>query len=345
MGFYQESPRRRGRFWELEWIGALPGKRENVRYLGDYTLRQQDIDTLGQFDDIVAYGGWTMDDHPPAAFHHIGEPTEHHEAPSPYGIPYRCLYSSHISNLFFAGRNISATHMALSSSRVMATCSMLGQAVGTAAAMAVQKNLGSRAIGEQCITELQNRLLDNDQWLPGHVRAQPAIMRQAEVAGEGVLGDLKALFDGHERRLKYENHWVEVEAEGYLELTWPEPVSLERVRMVVHSNLHDGKCMPCTYPKKGWNEQMPAKMPKTLSILVRVNGQWQEVQKVSNNRQRQIRLTIEGCYDGLRVLVKDTWGGQAAGVFALEVGQPDYSAPLQRVDWPEIVMTGSHSAA
>ena len=101
--YIKNHPDGRGRRWELEWIGALPGKRENVRYVGDHILTQNDVLAGGRFDDIVAYGGWPMDDHHPDAIHYPGEPTIFHKAPSPYGIPYRGLYSRNIGNLFFAG--------------------------------------------------------------------------------------------------------------------------------------------------------------------------------------------------------------------------------------------------
>ena len=87
-----------------------------------------------------------MDDHHPDGIKYPGKPTIFHPAPSPYGIPYRALYSKNIDNLFFAGRNISATHAAMSSTRVMATCSLLGQAVGTAAAVAVKNSLNPRGV-------------------------------------------------------------------------------------------------------------------------------------------------------------------------------------------------------
>ena len=124
--------------WALEWIGSLPGKRENRRFVGDHILTQNDVRAGGDFHDLIAYGGWSMDDHHPAGLLYPGEPTIFHPAPSPYGIPYRCLYSKNIGNLFFAGRNISVTHAALSSTRVMGTTAMLGQAAGTAAALCVR---------------------------------------------------------------------------------------------------------------------------------------------------------------------------------------------------------------
>lgn len=130
--------------WEIEWIGFLPGKRESRRYVGDYLLNQNDVRAEGKFEDLIAYGGWTMDDHHPAGFLTTEPPTIWHPAPSPYGIPYRCLDSKNIENLMFAGRNISATHTALSSTRVMATCALMGQALGTAAAIALRDGLTPR---------------------------------------------------------------------------------------------------------------------------------------------------------------------------------------------------------
>ena len=114
--------------YDLDFLGFLPGKRESRRYVGDYIMTQNDVRAEGKFDDLIAYGGWSMDDHNPGGFYSEEPPTIFHEAPSPFGIPYRCIYSKNISNLFFAGRNISVTHMALSSTRVMATCATLGQA-------------------------------------------------------------------------------------------------------------------------------------------------------------------------------------------------------------------------
>ena len=78
-----------------------------------------------------------------------------------YGIPYRSLYSKNIENLMFAGRNISTSHLAFATTRVMATCGVIGQAVGTAAALAIEKGCSPRAIGEY-ITELQKLLLEDD---------------------------------------------------------------------------------------------------------------------------------------------------------------------------------------
>jgi len=96
--------------WALDWIGLVPGKRESRRFIGDYVMRQRDVERGEVFEDGVAYGGWPIDLHPPEGI----------RAPDPYAsdinvplysIPLRALYSRKHSNLFFAGRNISATHV------------------------------------------------------------------------------------------------------------------------------------------------------------------------------------------------------------------------------------------
>jgi len=151
--------------WELDFAGFLPGKRESRRYVGDHILTQSEVQSGGKFEDIIAYGGWRIDDHPPAGFDHRGEPTTYYDTPSPFGIPYRCLYSKNIDNLMFAGRNISVTHVAMAASRVMATCAMLGQAAGTAAAYAAEQGISPREVTEN-IGEIQRRLMDDDCWIP-----------------------------------------------------------------------------------------------------------------------------------------------------------------------------------
>jgi hypothetical protein len=337
--FIKNHPDGRGRNWELEWIGALPGKRENVRYIGGYTLKQQDIESQGMFPDTIAHGGWTMDDHPTAAFEHEGIETTHHAAPSPYGIPYGVLYSENISNLMFAGRNLSATHMAMSSTRVMATCALLGQAAGTACALACQKGISPAAMTAH-LQELQQLLIENDQWLPCYIKESSPLMRSATLSGIKTEGELSLLCDGIERRLPDGDHRVKVEVGGYLELNWDQPIKPERLRMVVQSNLHDTKRLPCSFPKGGNRVEMPKAMPRNISIQKKDGSGWMEIARVDNNHQRLIRLPLEGEMSGLRIVIESTWGGIPAEIFACEVGLPDNKTPLKSVPWPEPHWTG-----
>ena len=156
--------------WELEFLGFLPAKRESRRMKGEYVVSQRDISDHTVFEDTVAFGGWPLDDHYPAGYYHRGTPNTDIKTPAPYCLPYRALYSANVENLFFAGRNISMTHMAMSSIRVMATCALLGQAIGTAAAIACREKLTPHGVYLERLRELQQTLMDDDCFLPYQTR-------------------------------------------------------------------------------------------------------------------------------------------------------------------------------
>ena len=193
--------------WELDWVGFLPGKRESRRYVGDHILNEQDVLSGGNFHDTVAYGGWPIDDHHPGGIKYSGPPNLIIHPEKPYGIPLRSLYSQNISNLWFAGRYISATHTGLSSSRVMATCAIIGQAVGCAVASAVKHGAAdARQTCKEYIGEIQNYLLDEDCYLPGFTREVSGLCRNAKLTA--TYGDPEKLRNGRDHNLKGEdNFW------------------------------------------------------------------------------------------------------------------------------------------
>jgi len=170
--------------WELDFLSFLPGKRESRRMVGEYTITANDVLQNTPFDDAVAYGGWPIDDHFPAGFFHHGQPNTNICPSAPYSVPYRALYSANVSNLFFAGRNISMTHMAMSSIRVMATCALLGQAVGTAAALCTQHSAVPHDIFLSYLTELQDNLQAADCFLPAKRRTVGELCRETPILDE-----------------------------------------------------------------------------------------------------------------------------------------------------------------
>lgn len=152
----------------LEWVGAIPGKRESRRFEGDYLMKQQDIIEQRTHEDAVAFGGWSVDLHPADGVFSEKPGCNQWHSKGIYQIPYRSLYSKNISNLFLGGRIISASHVAFASTRVMATAAYVSQAVGVAAAICKEKNMLPAAIfnkGE--ITTLQQRLIATGQHIPG----------------------------------------------------------------------------------------------------------------------------------------------------------------------------------
>ena len=162
--------------WALEWIGFVPGKRESRRFVGQHVLTEGDLFGSRAFPDAIAFGGWPIDTHPPEGVDAPDEPpcTQNH-LPWLYDIPLRCCVSADRDNLFFAGRNLSATHLAFASTRVMATCAAVGQGVGTAAALALRAGVAPAAIAADAdlLRAIQQRLLRDDAYLIGVLRADP----------------------------------------------------------------------------------------------------------------------------------------------------------------------------
>jgi hypothetical protein len=263
-----------------------------------------------------------MDDHHPEAINYKGPPTIFHPAPSPYGIPYRCLYSKNIENLFFAGRNISATHMALSSTRVMGTCAILGQAVGTAAAIAVREGLSPRGVYQRRIGELQDTLMEQDCYLPWHTREIPELCRHARL--DASQGDPEILLNGTERNLDGTDNGWWADAGDWLEYIWDEPVDQATVRVVLDSDLADAKRMPCRYPRDRHPVKMPAMLARDFDVGVRdADGHWTVVAEIRDNRKRLISLSLsEQAITGCRLRIGRAWGGEQAHVFAFDVQAP-----------------------
>jgi len=304
--------------WAIEWIGALPGKRENRRYLGDHILTQNDVRDGGRFDDIIAYGGWSMDDHHPAGIYFPGKPTIFHPAPSPYGIPYRSLYSRNIPNLLFAGRNISVTHAALSSTRVMGTCALLGQAAGTAAALCVRDSRLPRDLSSGApLRELQRTLMEDDCWLPTLTREVSRLARQGTVIGGGK--DAALLLDGMDRDRKDEGHAWEGALGESVGFEWSQRVKIDGARLVFDSDLNLTKGMPSSYPSKKGAYSLPGSLVKAFRLEALDDaGQWRTVFRETQNHQRLACVPLATEARGLRFVAEETWGNPTARLFAFE---------------------------
>ncbi|MDF9831269.1 FAD-dependent oxidoreductase [Parabacteroides sp. PF5-6] len=157
-GLRENDPFRNRR---LEWVAYVAGKRESRRLMGDHILTENDLVDFVKYPDGSAATTWTIDLHypdpkntenfPGTEFKSIARHTPIH----PYPIPYRCLYSRNVDNLFMAGRNISVTHVALGTVRVMRTTGMMGEVVGMAASLCRKHNAEPRAIYQYHLSELQ----------------------------------------------------------------------------------------------------------------------------------------------------------------------------------------------
>jgi hypothetical protein len=308
--------------WALDWVGFLPGKRESRRFVGDHILCQGDVEDAGrQFKDIVGYGGWTMDDHFPEGFYHKEAGTIFHAAPAPYGIPYRCLYSRNVDNLFFAGRNISATHCALSSTRVQATCATLGQAVGTAAAIAVRNRLSPRGVYRERIAELKQSLMEDDCYLPFNRREVNNLTRRATLSAS--RGNPEQLRNGLDRQIDGERNSWDARVGDSVVFDFGAPVQLSGIRLVFDSDLNrTTRNMVSYYTMASQDFAVPPSIVKSFSIEAQ-GGQpgeaWKTVANVVDNHQRLVKLPLDQRVTRLRFTARETWGAETVRVFAIDL--------------------------
>ena len=156
--------------FELVWVGMLPGVRESRRIECDYMLNEADIMSNRRFKDVVAYGGWHVDNHIPGGLFAFDEPaSEVFEFEGSYDIPYRSYLVKGFTNLFVGGRCMGASKLAMASSRVMGTCAIGGQAIGTAAAQCVGRGCSIREVN---VAVLQQQLLRRQQQIPQQQQQQ-----------------------------------------------------------------------------------------------------------------------------------------------------------------------------
>ncbi|EMI18531.1 secreted protein containing Fumarate reductase/succinate dehydrogenase flavoprotein [Rhodopirellula maiorica SM1] len=148
---------------ELQWVAYIGGKRESRRLMGDVVLKQQDIVSAKDFEDASVTTTWTIDLHYPSkpmcaceAFQSTAKTLKI----TPYPIPYRCLYSRNVDNLFMAGRNISVTHVALGTVRVQRTTGMMGEVVGMAAAICKEQSCLPREVYDTYLEDLKKQMVD-----------------------------------------------------------------------------------------------------------------------------------------------------------------------------------------
>lgn len=149
----------------IEWIAPYASKRESRRFVGDYIMNQNDIEQSRNFDDAVSTGGWCLDIHDVEGIYGSGQPSAYGDTPSMYNIPYRIMYSKNIHNLFFGGRLVSCTHVALGSLRVNETLGAMGHAVGVAASLCKKHSCNPSEISKKHLKELQNILQKQGQFI------------------------------------------------------------------------------------------------------------------------------------------------------------------------------------
>lgn len=325
--------------WALDWIGFLPGKRESRRFIGKHVLTEQDIMESREFSDAIAFGGWSLDLHPPGGVDAVDEePCVQNHVPHLYDIPLGCCVARDIENLMFAGRNISATHVAFSSTRVMATCAVIGQGVGTAAAHAVREKLEISQLQDDLFSgeQIQQRLLRDDCFLVGRESDLGVVSRaRISASSECEIGNAENIRSGQSRSVRGEkgapsgrtsaghsHRWMSEELPAWLMLEWDEGVTVSEIQLVfdtgMHRHLtlshHDGYTV-----KMKWGEAQPETV-RDYSVEVRIAGEWRSVVQVDGNYQRVRRHALTANeFNALRINVHATNGLEHARILEVRL--------------------------
>jgi hypothetical protein len=329
--------------WALDWIGFLPGKRESRRFIGQHVLTQQDLQSSRPFPDAIAYGGWSMDLHPPEGVDAAHEaPCVQHELPFLYDIPLRSCVARDIPNLMFAGRNISATHVAFSSTRVMATCAAVGQGVGTAAALATHNSIlpSQIASNEVLMCSIQQRLRRDDAFLigcsddavGGELHSTQISTSSEQLGGEAdnvLSGQTRCVHGARgvspERADEGFHRWMSAPTElpASIRFNWPTPQSIRAIELVfdtgMHRHLtlshHDGYTS-----RMIWGRPQPETV-RDYAVQIIEQGDWKTLCDISGNYQRLRRHSLpEGTVTtSLRILVTATNGLDHARILAVHL--------------------------
>lgn len=316
--------------WALTWVGMIQGKRESRRIVGDYIMTQRDVQIPQEYADGVAYGGWSLDDHPPAGMDDTSlKPARQVPLKGPYPIPLRSLYSKDFDNLWMAGRNISVSHVALSSTRVMATCATLGQAVGVAMQHAVARNLTGRGIvnSQKDMQQVRQTLLRQDQSILYVVNQDEAdLARKASVTASDQDTGFEAsnVIDGVNRDIQdgKSHQWrarVEGGKEPWIQLKWNTPVSINQIEFTFDTGLH--RYLRISGQAVVMKNQIRGRQPETVSdfkIEGLLNGKVVYSDFVMNNYYRKYVHKFEVTkVDSVRITVTKTNGDAHARIFEI----------------------------
>lgn len=314
--------------WALQRVGMIPGKRESRRMTGAHIQTQHDLtDLWRQRDDGVAIGGWAFDDHPPGGFDDWDQPPFYSRPiKEPYNIAFEALYSANISNLMMAGRNISNSHVAFTSTRVMATCACCGQAVGTAAALCSSKGIDPNGLRKSSMAELQQLLLRDDQSIRGVLNADPNdVARVATVFASSAIegADPVHVIDGEVRDVpgEWTHRWGAKTSEKgeWIELRWESPQAIDEIQITFDSGFHRQLTLSASdgvtatmirgpQPETVKDYNITATSEDGTATIAEIRGNYQRLRR---HRFEESRVT------SVRLHLLATWGSKHFRVFEI----------------------------
>jgi len=324
----------------LTWFGNWGCKREGRRFIGQYVQSQNDVMAVDRlctrkppwcerlpipskhaqepllYWDRVAYAGWPFDLHNPKGMKDpTSPPFTSHKMPYMYSTPLRSLVSKDLTNLFFAGRLASFSHVVYGSQRVMKTCATMGQATGTAAAYAVAHGIAPIELKDhpEAVWSIQQQLLRDDAFIIGKYNADPrdhALAATVTASSERPNSTACSVISGQSRAVVSSttdvtighgggvpasqaksgtNRWISEGLPASVSLTLAAPVAVKQVQLVFDTGMHRTLSWAVTKttnsPAYYWGPQ-----PETVRdylIEGEVDGKWVTMCNVSGNYQRR----------------------------------------------------------
>ena len=287
---------------KLNWAAHISGKRESRRLLGDIILSKEDVVSAVVYPDRCVPTTWSIDLHLPDPAYDDGfagnefiSKAYYTHYTKPYWVPYRCLYSRNIANLFMAGRDISVTHEALGAVRVMRTCGMMGEVVGMAASLCARHDALPRDIYPDYFDRMKEMMAGPDMaaWLE---KAGPNLAREAEVSVSSNYDAQKYpkenINDGRISTTDNGLRWLSSASDlpDYVTFVWPEPRQVGAVRIVSGWFNGQNTTDPIAefalqyYEDRAWHEIPGAR--------VRNNARVEIIQEFSAIEAARIRLVV-----------------------------------------------------
>ena len=301
---------------QIRYISLRLSKRENRRLVGDYILNQNDFDGKTEFSDAISYSGWKIDVHHPRGIYSGAEGPFCADQIVPITpIPYRCLYSCNIKNLFVASRCSSFSHVGLGSPRVESTVNTMGQAVGTAAYLCKKYNCLPRDIYENHIKELQQLLLKQDQTIFGFSNEDENDLAltatvKADSEDKEAEGFAKNVINGVNRtHPEICNAWISDIKDGL-----PQSITLTLKESKNVSEIHITADTDLAYPRSSTRAFVHYDFTATHLTAECFDGEkWIKVFEIKDNYRRKMIAKFEPVItEKVRVTVHATTGAACA---------------------------------
>jgi hypothetical protein len=191
----------------------------------------------------------------------------------------------------------------------------MGQAVGTAAGLAVRKGILPAGLRDH-IHELQQILLRDDAYLPWVCQEFSDLPRGSLL--ESSQGNSAPVRDGINRQVGNNPHCWEWAPGDWIAYRFAEPAHVHTVTLIVDSAMEKLIAMSLLQEDDQLTA-VPDVMPRKLTLEVLHRGQWQLLIPVYENNQRLVRIPVDSVCDGVRVILNETWGSPQSRLYAFHL--------------------------